>query len=67
MGERYSGQLIGGPDEGNIITSSVPRFRCEVEYRHWLDGADTPSFVTVVRGVYVWDEAHGIFQWELVR
>jgi hypothetical protein len=59
----YTGQLVGGPDDGNLITATVPDFRCEVVYRQWLDGPDRPVSETIVRGTYVWDESASTFRW----
>lgn len=57
----YTGQLIGGPDEGNLITATVPEVPFEVTYRHWLDGADKPVCETTIRGTYAWDGR--VFRW----
>lgn len=57
----YTGQLIGGPDNGNLITSTVPEFRCEVAFRWWLDGDDRSVCDQTIRGTYVWDGR--VFRW----
>jgi hypothetical protein len=65
--EEYTGQLEGGPDEGNLITATVRRFRCEVTYRSWLDGRDGQVATFTVKGHYVWNEPTGTFRWELEK
>ena len=57
----YTGQLIGGPDDGNLITATVPEFGFEVTYRHWLDGPIRPPSEQTIRGRYVWDGY--VFRW----
>lgn len=61
----YTGQLIGGPDDGNLITATVEivPFRCEYVYN--LDGLDGPATFHRVVGEYIWDATNGFFRWKL--
>jgi hypothetical protein len=61
----YTGQLVGGPDEGNLISSTVERVPFQCRYTYWSDGpAKMPSSFTV-HGDYVWNEDDGVFEWKL--
>jgi hypothetical protein len=61
----YTGQLIGGPDDGNLVTATVEvvPFRCE--YVHHLDGLDGPATFCRVVGEYIWDVTSHSFKWKL--
>lgn len=61
----YTGQLIDGPDEGNLITSSVERVPFQISYTLWLDGPTKKPSTIIVYGDYVWDENDQAFNWEL--
>lgn len=65
--EEWTGQLDGGPDDGNLISASVERFWCEVTTRSWLDGRDGLVAEWTVKGHYVWHEPSGTFKWELEK
>lgn len=54
--KRYTGQFVGGPDDGNMITSSVSEVYAEVTHRNWPDGLDAPPVVLRVAGWYVWND-----------
>ena len=63
----YTGQCIGGPDDGNLISATTTVVPFEVTYRHALDGdTSVPESWTelTVRGTYVWDADRGIFRWK---
>ena len=60
----YSGQCAGGPDDGNLVTSSGPCFRFEAEYRRWLADDNQNPYVQTVRGEYVWNEGEYVFNWK---
>lgn len=60
---QYTGQCLGGPDDGNLVTSAGERFRFEMTNRRWLDGADNPPPVETIRGTYTWDVSDGVFRW----
>ena len=64
MVAEFTGQLIGGPNDGNLVTSSVARIPYECEDRWWLDGSDSPPTIAVTRGTYIWDEDKNYFKWE---
>lgn len=59
----YSGQLIGGPDNGNFVSASVSSFTIEYTLRSWLDGPKQLPAIHKVRGKYVWNRKEGIFEW----
>ncbi len=69
----YTGQLIGGPDDGNPVTASTKEIPAVSTTELWLDGKEegkTPVLI-LWKGVYLWNEA-GYFTWktesnELVR
>lgn len=62
----YTGQLIGGPLEGEGITASLPRVPVTVTHQIWLDGKkeDKEATVKTVTGVYRWNE-QGFFIWNI--
>lgn len=59
----YTGQCQGGPDDGNLITATVPSVPFEVTYRRHLDGPNGPVTAVTVHGVYRWLDPG--FTWEL--
>lgn len=61
----YSGQFIGGPDDGNMVTSSVARIPVEDTTIWYLDGKNGEATIRVVRGEYIWDENKNYFKWFL--
>jgi hypothetical protein len=61
----YTGQLLDGPDEGNLITSTVERVPFQCSYTYWPDGPDKKLATITVYGDYVWDENDQAFNWEL--
>lgn len=65
--QEYTGQLEGGPDEGNFVTSSVERFPIKASYTLWLDGPENPPATFTVEGTYIWQPKAPIpfFKWEL--
>jgi hypothetical protein len=64
----FTGQLMGGPDHGNLVTATVERFEHHASYWSWLDGpGQGPSEIVAVRGWYRWDAEGGVFRWELQR
>lgn len=65
MPNEYIGQLMGGPDDGNMVSATTREIRCEVLYRHWLDGPGSDSSELIVRGIYTWDGEAGCFRWTL--
>lgn len=70
MTTEYTGQCIGGPDDGNLISATTTVVPFEAIYRHALDGdTSVPESWTVqtVRGTYEWDADRGIFRWVLKR
>ena len=59
----YTGQCVGGPDEGNLITATVVEVAFRVEYTHALDGPAKPACRLVITGSYLWDPSEGVFRW----
>lgn len=66
--EEYTGQLIGGPDDGNIVTSTTMRIPTVGTTELWLDGTGRgkSAFVIITRGFYLWNQDKGYFTWQLV-
>jgi hypothetical protein len=63
-----SAQLIGGPEDGNLVSSDADRIPCHATYRLGLN--DQPGYwdsVQEVRGYYVWDRDDRVWRWELSR
>lgn len=60
----YTGQLIGGPDEGNLVTATAQMIFTEVVYRHHLEGPHQPPEEVTIFGWYTWNEGRGCFLWE---
>jgi hypothetical protein len=65
--KEYTGQLVGGPDEGNFVTATVDRFPIKAEYTLWLDGPDNTPSSFIVEGTYIWQPQRvvPVFKWEL--
>lgn len=59
----YTGKLVGGPDQGNSVSASVPRIQTKTATEMWLDGEHKPSSIVVEKGSYYWDEATRCFKW----
>lgn len=64
MRDKYQGQLWGGPQHGNIISSSVARVMFRREDWMYADGDKGNPYVTGVGGAYVWDAEAGRYNWE---
>jgi hypothetical protein len=62
----HTGQLIGGPDDGNLITG-IERIYCSQDTFLWLDGTDHPVSASRTTGEYRWTEDDGPphWQWEM--
>lgn len=63
----YTGQLIGGPDEGNLVTSTVPHIDCWSITSLWLDGYRKRPDTQFIQGTYEWDEDKKYFKWVLKK
>jgi hypothetical protein len=61
----YTGQLVGGPNEGNMVTSSVKEIPFADMIRLWLDGIDKEPTCVVTNGTYIWSDEDGCFNWKL--
>jgi hypothetical protein len=59
----YTGILVGGPDQGNSVSASVPRIKTKTTTEMWLDGENKSSSLVVEEGSYYWHEATGSFKW----
>lgn len=57
----YHGQLIGGPDNGNVITSTVEKVPATGTKELWPDGPEGESRIFINKGMYVWNGEH--FYW----
>lgn len=62
----YSGQCMGGPDHGNLITSSSNEWLCVVTIFRALD-AGKATDVQVVKGSYAWDSKTKTWEWKLAK
>lgn len=62
----YTGQLFGGPDDGNWITASVDVFPVTSVTQLWLDGIGQgkEASVVTIKGVYIWDNDKKYFTWK---
>lgn len=63
----YTGSLVGGPDDGNVVTASTNRIPTKVTTELWLDGegANKDVHLVIVKGSYIWSEKLRAFKWEL--
>lgn len=63
----YTGQLMGGPEDGNLVTSSVTRIPVSHTSTLWLDGKNDTKIPIEQKteGTYIWNENEGHFKWEL--
>jgi hypothetical protein len=57
MMKEYSGLLIGGPDDGYTVETSVAEIPVVSITELWLDGNSTGKDVTIIEttGEYAWD------------
>lgn len=64
--KEYSGVLLGGPEDGRLVSVSVTRIPTKETIELWLDGvgADKDINQIVTRGAYIWQEKHKHFKWE---
>lgn len=62
----YSGQCMGGPDDGNLITSNTNEWICVVTFFRALDGGKSPH-VQVVKGSYSWDSRTKTWEWKWAK
>lgn len=65
--KEYTGQLMGGPDDGNFVTASTEKVTVVSTIELWLDGEDEDKTVDIVvtKGFYIWDSKAGYFGWQL--
>lgn len=62
--DEYTGQLIGGPDNGNLVTASKERIPVTSTTELWLDGEGSEStYLLVDKGEYVWQHEERYFKW----
>ncbi len=62
----YTGRLYGGPDDGNMVSSSQAYIPVDTTVELWLDGKGPNKSVSIVeiRGAYVWQPYDKLFIWE---
>jgi len=60
----WHGHLWGGPDHGNLVSTTVDRFRCIRTITMHLDGGYKTPSVTEIDGVYIWNPEKSRFDWE---
>lgn len=63
----YTGQVFGGPDDGNFVSTSIPSFPVKNTIELWLDGEEKNVTVVVTKGVYVWQPEKKYFIWQLIN
>lgn len=63
--KEYEGQLVGGPDDGDLVTASTNIITVISTTELWLDGTKEGAAVTVItdKGAYVWQPVEGTFSW----
>lgn len=59
----YTGQCVGGPDNGNLVTSSRPVWILKAVFTRWLDGEEEPHPQSI-EGTYVWQHETATFKWQ---
>ena len=63
--DKFTGQCLGGPDHGNLITTSVDKVEVVQQLRMFLDGIHDISAVVRQRtGIYKWNDVCSAFIWE---
>lgn len=64
--KEYTGRLVGGPDDGNIVTSPLAVIPVTSTTEIWLDGKgdDKTVSIVVLKGNYLWDAAESLFIWQ---
>ncbi len=60
----FTGKLVGGPNDGDILTSARREIPTEQINRLWLNGPEGSSFEVMEEGLYKWDGFR--FNWNLV-
>jgi len=65
--KEFTGQLIGGPDDGNYVTASTARIPVTHTIKMWLDGKEEGKTVSisVTEGVYLWQADNHTFKWDM--
>lgn len=63
----YTGELRGGPDDGNYVTTSIERIPVVATVDLYLDGKGPDKIVTqtVIEGNYVWNSDANFFGWDM--
>lgn len=61
---RYQGQCWGGPEHGDLWSSSVLQVMYRREVWAYLDGDKGNPSVHITAGSYVWSPAEGRFDWD---
>lgn len=59
----YSGPLMGGPDDGNIVTTSTDKIPVKNTCEMWLDGETKDATLIEQSGYYMWDVTGNFFMW----
>jgi hypothetical protein len=60
----FQGQLWGGPEHGNIVSTTVEHFRYEATTWMWLDGGYKAPSINEVSGTYKWNPEMSRFDWD---
>ena len=64
MSDKYQGQLWGGPQHGDLISSNVESVIFRQEIWMWPDGTQkNPTLIKRI-GNYVWSYQDARFNWE---
>lgn len=59
-----TGQLIGGPDDGNLVSATVPEIPVRDKTTLWLDGIEEKPTIVETVGTYIWNDERGCFLWK---
>ena len=61
----YAGELSGGPDDGNLVTSSVTEIPVVSTTEMWLDGIGNSKTISILekKGIYAWNPETESFIW----
>jgi len=64
--KEFTGQLIGGPDDGNFVTASKSVVAVTSTVELALDGVNADISIVVTQGNYVWNPESKYFEWKLI-
>lgn len=62
--KEFNGQLIGGPDDGNFVTTAQTVIPVVSTTELQLNSGRENTTIIVTRGHYLWDESELCFIWK---